>query len=381
MIDLVIAAARRTPQGRLLGSLAGQSAADLGVAAANATLAGFDVAAIDQVIVGNVLGAGLGMNVARQIALRAGLPERIPACSVNMMCGSGMQAVILAAQAIRSGEAEAVLCGGTESMSNAPHLLQRAPESRRLGVDGRADSMLCDGLSDPLSGEHMAITAERLATRYRITREEQDAHAAASHAAWAAAHEAGVFAAELAPLPALARDEHPRPGIAVAKLATLKPVFSASGTITAGNASGINDGAAMLLLASATAAERRGWPVLARLRSWSTVGCDPATMGLGPVHAIRRLHERHGIDPRDCDTIELNEAFAAQAIACQRELQLPPERINRCGGAIAIGHPIGATGARLLVHLAHRTAAQASKRSLASLCVGGGMGIAITLEA
>jgi acetyl-CoA C-acetyltransferase len=241
--------------------------------------------------------------------------------------------------------------------------------------------MLCDGLTDPLSGEHMAITAERLAGRYRIGREEQDAHAAASHAAWAAAHEAGVFAAELAPLPALARDEHPRPGIAVAKLATLKPVFSANGTITAGNASGINDGAALLVLASAAAATRRGWPVLARLRAWSSVGCDPATMGLGPVHAIRLLQQRHGIDPRDCDTIELNEAFAAQAIACQRELQLPPERINRCGGAIAIGHPIGATGARLLVHLAQRTAAQASKRSLASLCVGGGMGIAITLEA
>jgi acetyl-CoA C-acetyltransferase len=380
MIDLVIVAARRTPQGRLLGSLATSSAADLGVAAAEAVLSGIDPASIDQVIMGNVLGAGLGMNVARQIALRAGVPETTPACSVNMMCGSGMQAVILAAQAIRAGEAEAVLCGGCESMSNAPQLLQRAPASRRIGCDGRTDSMLCDGLTDPLSGEHMAITAERLATRFAITREAQDAHAERSHAAWSTAHGAGIFAAELVPLPALAHDEHPRPGISAAKLATLKPAFSASGTITAGNASGINDGAAVLLLASAAAATRHGWPVLAHLRAWSVVGCDPTTMGLGPVHAIRRLHEHHGIDARDCDTIELNEAFAAQAIACQHELQLPPDRINRCGGAIAIGHPIGATGARLLVHLAQRTAAQASRRSLASLCVGGGMGVAIALE-
>ena len=380
MNDLVIVAARRTPQGRLLGALAGLSAADLGVHAAQAALAGLDPAAIDQVVVGNVLSAGLGMNVARQIGLRAGLPEAVPACTINQMCGSGMAAVIAAAQAIRSGEAEAVLCGGTESMSNAPQLLQRAPNVRRIGSDGRADHLLADGLTDPLSGEHMACTAERLATRYRISREEQDAHAEASHAAWAAAQAAGIFAAELAPVPGLDKDEHPRPGITAGKLGTLKPAFSASGTITAGNASGINDGAAMLVLASAAAAQRRGWRILARISSWSVVGCDPVVMGLGPVHAIRRLRER-GLDPGSCELIELNEAFAAQAIACQRELQLSPDRLNRCGGAIAIGHPIGATGARLLVHLAQRTAAGACRRALAALCVGGGMGIAITLEA
>lgn len=380
MTEIVIVAARRTPQGRLLGSLAGLSAADLGTAAAQAALEPVGAAAIDQVIVGNVLSAGLGMNVARQIALRAGIAQAVPAFSVNMMCGSGMQAVVLAAQLIRAGEAEVVLCGGTESMSNAPTLLQRTPEALRIGTDGRADHLIRDGLSDPLSGEHMACTAERLAGLYKISREEQDACAERSHAAYAAALAAGAFARELVALPQLARDEHPRPGITAAKLATLKPAFSASGTITPGNASGINDGAAMLVLTSAATAAKRGWSPLARIRAWTAVGCDPATMGLGPVHAIRRLEERSGLRAADCDTIELNEAFAAQAIACQRELQLPAERVNRDGGAIALGHPIGATGARLVVHLAQRSAAGASRRSLASLCIGGGMGLAIALE-
>lgn len=380
MTDIVIVAARRTPQGRLLGALASQSAADLGTAAAQAALAGIPVDAIDQVVVGNVLSAGLGMNVARQIALRAGLPQAVPACSVNMMCGSGMQAVVLAAQLVRAGEAGAVLCGGAESMSNAPHLLQRDPVARRVGSDGRADSLLLDGLTDPLAGEHMGVTAERLAGMYRIGREEQDACAAASHAAYAAAQAAGAFDRELVALPQLARDEHPRPGITTAKLASLKPAFSASGTVTAGNASGINDGAAMLVVAAAATAARHGWRPLARIRAWAAVGCDPATMGLGPVHAIRRLESRHGVRAADCDAIELNQAFAAQAIACQRELALPDALVNRDGGAIALGHPIGATGARLVVHLAQRTAAGASRRSLASLCIGGGMGLAIALE-
>ncbi|MEK7412185.1 MAG: acetyl-CoA C-acyltransferase [Planctomycetota bacterium] len=380
MTDIVIVAARRTPQGRLLGSLAMQSAADLGTVAAQAALEPIGADAIDQVIVGNVLSAGLGMNVARQIALRAGIAQAVPAFSVNMMCGSGMQAVVLAAQLIRAGEAQVVLCGGTESMSNAPHLLQRAPESCRVGSDGRIDHMLRDGLTDPLAGEHMGLTAERLAGMYRITREEQDACAEHSHAAYAAAHAAGAFARELVVMLQLARDEHPRPGLTAAKLGTLKPAFSASGTITPGNASGINDGAAMLVITSAANAGKRGWAVLARIRAWSAVGCDPATMGLGPVHAIRRLEERSGLRAADCDTIELNEAFAAQAIACQRELKLPAERVNRDGGAIALGHPIGATGARLVVHLAQRTAAGSSQRSLASLCIGGGMGLAIALD-
>ena len=331
-------------------------------------------------IVGNVLGAGLGMNVARQIGLRAGVPERVPAFTVNMMCGSGMQAVILAAQAIRAGEARAVLCGGVESMSNAPHLLQRAPHARRVGSDGRADSLQCDGLVDPLLGEHMALTAERLAQRYRIERLEQDAFAERSHRLHAEALAAGRFAAELVAIDGCERDEHPRPGLTLEKLATLKPAFSASGSITPGNASGVNDGAAMLVLADAALARERGWPALATIHAWSAVGCDPATMGLGPVHAIRRLRELHGVDARECDHVELNEAFAAQALACLRELELEPRSVNPDGGAIALGHPIGASGARLLVHLAQRTAAGATRRSLAALCVGGGMGLAMALH-
>jgi acetyl-CoA C-acetyltransferase len=384
MDEVVIVAAKRTPQGRHLGALKASSAADLGTAAALAALAALPAGAaqaIDQVIVGNVLGAGLGMNLARQIGLRAGLPQAVPACTVNMMCGSGMQAVALAAQAIRAGESEAVLCGGSESMSNAPHLLQRAPEVCRIGEDGRADALQRDGLVDPLLGEHMGLTAERLAIRYDLDREAQDAFAERSHRLYAEALAAGRFAAELAAVPGLDRDEHPRPGLTRAKLATLRPVFAATGTVTPGNASGINDGAAMLVVAGAASAARRGWPVLARLEAWTAVGCDPAAMGLGPVHAIRRLRERHGVRIEERDRIELNEAFAAQALACLRELGLDEARVNVDGGAIALGHPIGASGARLLVHLAQATAQGRSRRSLAALCVGGGMGVAVAVGA
>ncbi len=381
MSGIAIVAAKRTPQGRLGGALAALSAGDLGVAAAQAALKGIDSEAIDQVIIGNVLGAGLGMNLARQIGLRAGVPQRVPACTVNMMCASGMQAVILAAQVIRAGEAEAVLCGGSESMSNAPHLLQRAPEARRIGANGRADTLQCDGLVDPLLGEHMGVTAERLATRYHIEREAQDAFAERSHRAYAEALAGGRFAAELVALASCPGDEHPRPGLTTAKLATLRPAFSASGTVTPGNASGINDGAAMLVVADADAAQRRGWPVLARLTAWSAVGCDPAVMGLGPVHAIRQLRARHGVRHEDCQCIELNEAFAAQSLACIAELGLDAERVNVDGGAIALGHPLAASGARLLVHLAQRAVAGDWRRALAAVCVGGGMGVAVAMEA
>jgi acetyl-CoA C-acetyltransferase len=379
--DLVIVAARRTPQGRYLGALAGLTAADLGTSAASAALQGIAPEAIDQVIIGNVLGAGVGMNVARQIALRSGLPQRVPACTVNLMCGSGMQSVILAAQAIRSGAAEVVLCGGTESMSNAPLLTRRDPKARPLPGDGNVDAMLRDGLTDPLSGEHMGHTAERLAERYGIDRAAQDAFAVTSHARYTVARDRGHFHAELAPLPELAVDEHPRPGITAEKLGTLRPAFNPTGTVTPGNASGINDGAAMLVLASATAAAKHGWPVLAKLTAWTTVGCDPATMGLGPVFALQRLAQTAGVRYQDCDSIELNEAFAAQSLACLRELDLPAERVNTDGGAIALGHPIGASGARLVVHLAQRTSAGRSRASVASLCIGGGMGIAVALSA
>jgi acetyl-CoA C-acetyltransferase len=384
MDEIVIVAAKRTVQGRFLGALKERSAADLGVAAGSAALAQLPpeaTAIIDQAIIGNVLGAGLGMNVARQIALRCGLPERVPAYTVNMMCASGMQAVMLAAIAIRAGEARAILCGGTESMSNAPQLLQRVPEVRRIGADGRADALQHDGLIDPLLGEHMGVTAERLAQRYRLDRGMQDALAQESHQRYAEAQRAGRFMAELVTLPGLDHDEHPRPGLTREQLGSLKPAFAAAGTITAGNASGINDGAALLVVASAAIAQRHGWPVMARLVAWTSVGCDPATMGLGPVHALKELTGRFGVDPDACDHIELNEAFAAQALACIGELGLPRDRVNPDGGAIALGHPIGASGARLLVHLACRTASGASRRSLASLCVGGGMGHAMALSA
>ena len=381
MNEILVIAARRTPQGRHLGALKAHSAADLGVLAAQAVLAGIPPEAIESVIIGNVLGAGVGMNVARQIGLRAGIPEAIPAFTVNQMCGSGMQAVILAAQALRAGAVEVVLCGGTESMSNAPFLLQRAPDARRIGTDGRADSLLCDGLVDPLLGEHMGITAERIAAQYEIDRDAQDAFAERSHRLYAEALAAGRYDSQLVTMSDCLRDEHPRPGITRAKLGTLKPAFSATGTVTAGNASGINDGAAMLILATSDAAQRHGWRALARLNAWTAIGCSPQTMGLGPVHAIRALHRRYGITPESHDHIEINEAFAAQALACIRDLGLDAECINRDGGAIALGHPIWASGARLLVHLSHCTASGRSRRSLASLCVGGGMGCAVSMSA
>lgn len=367
-----IVAAKRTPQGRFLGGLAKFSAVELGVAAAKAVLAGIDPAAVDSVIVGNVLGAGLGMNVARQIGIGAGLPVATPAFSVNMMCASGMQAVILAAQAIRSGDAGLILCGGTESMSNAPHLLARARTGYKLGDGVLIDSLLRDGLTDAFNNEHMGQTAERLAERYRISREAQDQFAARSQQRYAAAEAAGHFQAELVPVGKLTADEHPRPDTTPETLGTLKPAFGAAGTVTAGNSSGINDGAAMLLVCSEARGRELGLTPLATIAASASVGCEPELMGLGPVHATRRLSQ----DPREFDRIELNEAFAAQALACIAELELDEATVNAQGGAIALGHPIGASGARLLVHLAH----QRPRRGLATLCVGGGMGCAVVVE-
>ncbi len=377
---VVIASAKRTPQGRFLGALASATAADLAVAAGRAALKGIDPAAIDQVVIGNVLGAGAGMNIARQVALRLGLRVETPAFTVNMMCASGMQAVILAAQAVRSGDCEAVLCGGAESMSRSPFLIPRTGDNTPGEDAPRVDAMLHDGLTDPLSSEHMGVTAERLARRYGITRGEQDAFAQSSHRRYAAAHAAGRFQAELSAVPGLEHDEHPRPAITLEKLASLRTVFADDGSVTPGNASGINDGAAMLVVCSESAARARGWRALATIGASVAVGCDPATMGLGPVHALRRLRERHGVDAATCDTIELNEAFAAQSLACMRELALDPTAVNRDGGAIALGHPLGASGARIILHLAHLTAQGLSTRSVAAICVGGGMGVALSLD-
>ncbi len=380
---LVIVGASRTPIGRFLGGLARASAVELALVAGRHAMAGIDPQKVDQVIVGNVLGAGLGMNIARQVGVKLGLPIATPAYTVNMMCASGMQAVILAAQAILAGQAKVVLAGGTESMSNSPYLLTGARSGYKFGDGKLVDSMLHDGLTDPFDHQHMAHTAQRIADQYGLSREMQDQFAQRSQERYALAQQAGVFADELVAVRDVTADEHPRSDTTLAGLAKLKPAFSAEGSITAGNASGINDGAAMLVVTTQSQADAQGWRVLAGLEAFATVGCDPATMGLGPIFAVRKLCEQAGHQPGDFDHVELNEAFAAQALACAKDLALDLEGsvVNPHGGAIAIGHPIGATGARLVVHLAHRIARGRSGHALASLCVGGGMGVAVSLKA
>jgi len=367
-----IVAAKRTPQGRLLGALAKQTATDLAVAAGHAVLSGMDPAWIDSVILGNVLGAGQGMNIARQVGVRLGIPLGVPAFTVNMMCASGMQAVILAAQSIQSGSARMVLCGGTESMSNAPYLLERARSGYKLGDGTLVDSVLRDGLTDAFSGEHMGLTAERVAELYGISRQAQDRFALRSQERYAAARKAGHVQAEIVPVDGLDEDEPPRPGTTLEKLASLAPAFRAEGTVTAGNASGINDGAALLLLCDAQRGSDCGLEPMMVLTAATSVGCEPSLMGLGPVYAVRKL----GVDPHEFDMVELSEAFAAQSLACIQELGLDEATVNPHGGAIALGHPIGASGARLLAHLAHHR----PRRGLATLCIGGGMGCAVVLE-
>jgi len=377
---ICIVAAKRTPQGRFLGALSEHSAADLALEAARAAMEGRDPQAVDLLILGNVVAAGLGMNVARQLALRLNLPVQVPAYSVNMMCASGMHAVALGAMSILAGHAQTVLCGGTESMSNAPYLLERARAGYKLGDGKLVDALLRDGLFDALSNEHMGMTAERLARSYGILRPDQDAFALRSHRRYFEACERGAYADELTPVGELKRDEHPRADTSLEKLAALRPAFDPEGTVTAGNASGINDGAAMLLVCGEQTARARGWPPLAAITAWTAVGCDPKLMGLGPVHATRRLCERHECSLGDFDTVEINEAFAAQTLACLKELGLDADDlVNPDGGAIALGHPIGASGARLLVHLAHKIARGESERALATLCAGGGMGMAVAL--
>lgn len=376
MTEVVIVAARRTPFGRFLGALADYSAADLACVAGEATLKCLDRSRIDLVVLGNVLGAGQGMNIARQVSVRLGLPLQIHAYTVNMMCASGLQAVLLAAQAIRAGDAKAVLCGGTESMSNAPYLLPKARRGFKLGDGVLVDSVLCDGLIDSFDHEHMGRSAETLASDFHISRDDQDQFAVRSQLRCSAATQNGVFERELIQIGDLKQDEHPRADTTIEKLAKLKPAFLSTGTITAGNASGINDGAAMLVVAERDFALAQGWPILASLSAGAIQGCDPKQMGLGPVHAIRKICANGHWDLSQFDAIEINEAFAVQTLACQRELVVDSQRLNRHGGAIALGHPIGASGARLAVHLAHQIAADNIESGIASFCVGGGMGIA-----
>lgn len=376
MNEVCIISTRRTPIGRFLGSLARESAVDLACHAGDAVLADIDRDKIDQVIIGNILSAGQGMNIARQIGVRLRLPISTPAFTVNMMCASGMQAISLAAQAIRCGDANTVLCGGTESMSNAPHLMPRSRAGIKLGDGKLVDSILRDGLVDSFDHSHMAFTAENLATKYRIPREEQDAFAAESQRRYEAAHQRGVFTDEIVVHEKLKADEHPRVDTTTESLAALKPAFDPKGSVTAGNASGINDGAAILLLASRETAEANDWPIMAVVDDSASVGCDPKEMGLGPVYASRKL----GKSLDEFDTIEINEAFAAQVLACLREMKLGTDRINPNGGAIAMGHPVGASGARLVTHLAWQIQRGEVGSGLATLCVGGGMGSAISLK-
>ncbi len=379
MKNIVIIAAKRTPIGRFLGLLSHLSAVDLACHVGRDVVSGVDPADIDQVVIGNVLAAGQGMNLARQITLELGLPQSTPAFTVNMMCASGLQSILLAAQTIRAGDAQCVLCGGTESMSQSPYLLPRVRTGLKFGDAALIDSVLKDGLTDPSSRQHMGLTAETLARKYDISRAEQDEYAAASHQRYAANQQ--QLQGEILPVGEVTTDEHPRPDTTAERLARLKPAFDQTGTVTAGNASGMNDGAALLLLADAGFAASRGYRPLARLAAGTTVGCDPAEMGLGPVHAIRQLLSRTGTTLEDYDAVEINEAFAAQTLACLRELKLASGRINPQGGAIALGHPIGMSGARLAVHLAQQIHAGNLHSGLAALCVGGGMGIAAAFAA
>ena len=399
MKRIVIVSARRTPFGRFRGALAELSPVQLAVTAGEAALNGIDRSLVDQVILGNVLSGGHGMNVARQVAVHLGLRIETAATTVNMMCGSGMQSALMAVSAIRAGEARAILAGGTESMSQSALLMPRPAKGQQPDPAASIDSMQRDGLVDSFSHRHMGEQAEALAIEYAISRVQQDRFAARSQHLFGAAAARGDFADELVPAGSLTIDQHPRPTITTAELALLPTVFqnaSGLGTVTAGNASGINDGAAVLLLAEQEFAASNGWPVLAEWVDGVVVGCDPNRMGLGPVHAIRALMARRGIDWASIDTLEINEAFAAQVLACLKELHLSlpddggphfvtttghPIAFNRSGGAIAIGHPLAASGARLLTHLAWDISRGRSRSTIGSLCIGGGMGIAALLKA
>jgi acetyl-CoA C-acetyltransferase len=350
--------------------------------------AGVRPEAVSEVVMGHVLQAGLGENPARQCSLKAGMPVEVPAFTVNKVCGSGLKAVALGAQAIAAGDADVVVAGGMESMTNAPYLVTKARWGIRMGDDALVDSMLRDGLLDPDTGTHMGITAENVAEKWQITREAQDKLATASQNKAEAAQKAGKFKDEIVPVTistrkgdvTVANDEYIKAGTNIESLAKLRPAFKKDGTVTAGNASGINDGAAALILMSADNAAKRGLTPLARIASWATVGVDPAVMGSGPIPASRKALQKAGWKAEDLDLIEANEAFAAQACAVNKDLGFDPSKVNVNGGAIALGHPIGASGARILVTLLHEMQKRNAKKGLATLCIGGGMGIALTVE-
>ena len=389
MSDVMIASAARTPVGAFSGSLSGLSAAELGTVAISAALerAGIPASDVDEVVLGQVLTAATGMNPARQALLAAGIPDDRTAYLVNQVCGSGLRSVAQGFQAIKLGEANVVVAGGQESMSQAPHASQMR-NGTKMGDVKLVDTMIKDGLWCSLMGYHMGNTAENVAEKWQITRDEQDEFAAGSQQKAEAAQNAGKFADEIAPVTVKTRkdeividaDEYPRHGTTTDTLAKLRPAFDKEGTVTAGNASGINDGAAAIVLASSDEAEKRGLKPLARIASWATAGVEPSIMGSGPIPASRKALERAGWSVDDLDLVEANEAFAAQAIAVNRDMGWDPDIVNVNGGAIAIGHPIGASGARVLVTLLHEMEKRDAKKGLTTLCIGGGMGIAMCVE-
>ena len=389
MTDVVITAARRTPVGSFLGSYAGVPAHELGRTAIVAALAsaGVEASEVSDVILGQVLTAAQGQNPARQAAMAAGIPQEVAAFGVNQVCGSGLRAVALGMQAIIAGDASIVVAGGQENMSMSAHA-QHLRSGTKMGALELIDTMIKDGLTDVFNGYHMGITAENLAEQHQITREAQDAFAARSQNNASAARASGRFTDEIAPVTVKGRkgdtivsaDEFIRDGVTAESLAGLRPAFKKDGTVTAANASGLNDGAAVLILMSADEAARRGSPVLARIAGWATAGVDPSIMGIGPVPATRRALKKAGWSIGDLDLIEANEAFAAQALAVGNELGWDPDKVNVNGGAIAIGHPIGASGARVLTTLLHEMGKRDAKKGLATLCIGGGMGIAMAVE-
>lgn len=390
MREVVIVSAARTPIGSFNGSLAGVSAVDLGTIAIKEAVkrAGIGPEVVDQTIMGCILQAGLGQGVARQAAVKAGIPIEKPAMTINMICGSGLRAVQLAAQAIISGESDVVVAGGTENMSMAPYILKSARTGYRMGNGELIDSMILDSLTDAFNNYHMGVTAENLAEKYGISREEQDTLAAASQNKAEAAIKQGKFKDEIVPVVIPTKkgdvvvdtDEFPRAGTTVESLGKLRPAFKKDGTVTAGNSSGINDGAAALVIMAAEKAKELGLEVLGKIVGYASAGVDPSIMGIGPVPATKKALERAKLELKDIDLIEANEAFAAQALSVAKELGFDMSKVNVNGGAIALGHPVGASGARILTTLLYEMKKQNAKHGLATLCIGGGMGTAVVIE-
>ncbi len=390
MNDVVIVAAGRTGVGKFGGSLAKVPAAELGAHVIKGLLAkiGLDGNLVSEAILGQVLTAGVGQNPARQAVIKAGLPNTVPAFTINHVCGSGLKATHLAAQAIKAGDAEIVIAGGQENMSASPHIMNGSRDGFRMGDFKMTDSMIVDGLWDAYNQYHMGTTAENVAKKYEISRAEQDEFALQSQLKAEAAQKAGKFKDEILPLEIVQKkgsiifdsDEYIKPGSTIEALSGLRPAFAKDGSVTAGNASGLNDGAAAVIMMSAAKAKELGLPVLAKVKAYASSGLDPALMGMGPVSAAKLCLKKAGWTPDDLDLMEINEAFAAQAVAVNKEMGWDTSKINVNGGAIAIGHPIGASGARILVTLIHEMVRRDAKKGLASLCIGGGMGVALAIE-